>query len=781
MTHRIITALDTFRRRPGIVMAAFVACLLLVCAGLRGIRFDASLATFFPPGSEAARTLAFLSDASLADKVAVSFGFGMMIPEDDLHGAVADFVARAKTLPGVCGVLDSADGIGWQAGLTRFYEVMPQWFDAAALDALAPRLEAEGVRTALKRRFAQLARPEGMFLAEAVRCDPLGLFDRHLEALGTAAGRLGYDVVPDAGRLMSRDGSHRLVLLDTDASATDVRASAALLDTLNVALAELPPWVRADVVCAHAHAVANQAAVRHDLAVAGSLSALLLAVMLLFVYRDMRMAVIALAPLSAVLVALCVNWRVFGNVTFLAGAFGSILAGLSVDYGIHVYRAGGRVRPLLLPLGAGLGTTFAVFFGFFVSRAEGWRQVGCFGAAAIAAAFVFSVCVLPLWARKTHRVQERVASLRPVPAGLRVGLAMLLAVWVCVGLARLRADNDFARLNGAGKAVFDTEKRFQDIWGEKGGARAILAAKVADGADADEVGAQLFAEVSAVLGGDAVSGFAAVAPTPRQRAENLAAWQAFWSAGNRAERLRETLREEGAAFGFADDAFAPFWERVGAPCDDTSTGRLGVLLNLLRERFVLSAKSGGAYAAVYVADDAAVLAGLAPWLAGRADVALVSRAGLPGALARAFSTDAVRVAVVMAVLLVSMAWLVLRSLRSAVMALLPCVAAVGVVFGTLGVVGIPMNVVHLLAAMLTLGVAFDYGLFLMCVSQGKLGVQVRSDVRLCLLTTLAGSAPLLLARHPVIFSLGLALTLGVCAGYVVAAWLVFPFRREGSA
>jgi len=129
-------------------------------------------------------------------------------------------------------------------------------------------------------------------------------------------------------------------------------------------------------------------------------------------------------------------------------------------------------------------------------------------------------------------------------------------------------------------------------------------------------------------------------------------------------------------------------------------------------------------------------------------------------------------------LLVSAAWLALRSLRLVLLALAPCVAAVGVLFGVLGLAGVPVNVVHVLAGMLTLAVAFDYGLFLLYASQGRLEARTRGDVRLCLLTTLAGSAPLMLAQHPVIFSLGLALTLGVGAGYVTAAWLIFPQQRR---
>jgi len=789
MFERLANFFEALHRRPKTVLLGVAVCVLLAGAGLRNIRFDTSLTSFFPPDSGAAKTLAFLNDAALAGKVAVSFGRDAETPEDVLHAAVAAFAENARKIPSVKNVLHTVDGSTWQTGLADFYELMPQWFDADALDALAPRLEPDAVAAALKRRFSQLARPEGMFLADATRRDPLGFFDAQLAALGNAASNMGYDVVPDAGRLMSRDGLHRLVLLDTDASASDMRASETLVRGLDAALAELPQEVFADVVCAHSHAVANQAAVKRDLALAGALSAALLLAMLLFVYRDARLLMVALVPAFSVLVAFPMCSAVFGGVTFLACAFGSVLAGLSVDYAIHIYRAGGKIRGLMRPLLAGMGTTFAVFCGFFVSGAEGWKQVGCFGATAIAAAFVFSVCVLPVFAKKSGLIEgprqpsTALDSHRKPSNLMRIGMSLALVVAVCIGLARLKPDNDFSNLNGAGKKVFDAEKRFQKTWGEQGGGRAMVAIKIPYAETVDMWGEFLDKGVVQKLGRDAVSGFSFIAPCPQQRQLNLKAWNHFWSTDNRVEVLSETLRREGAAFGFSDDAFEPFFKTVGAPCEDTGIERLGPLLTMLRERFVFQSKSGGAYAVAYVPDDAETLAritanGAAVGPFSQDEIVILSRAGIPGALAKSFGADAKRVASWMAVLVLFAAWVSLGSLRQVALALLPCAAGAGALFGALGLAGVAFNIIHALAAMLVLGVTFDYGLFLLGVSEGRLEPRVRGDVRLCMATTLAGAAPLLLARHPVIFSLGLALTIGIIAGYFAAAWLLFPVKGK---
>ena len=784
MIDRLSIWLESIQRYPGTVLAVTLVCVLGACAGLRGIRFDSTLTGFFPPGSEVARTLAFLSDASLSDKVAVSFERDGDVPEAVLLDASDAFAERAEKLPGIRNVLAFVDAAGWQTGLSRFYALMPQWLTSDELEALKSRLEPESVRASLKHRFGQLSRPEGAFLVDAIRHDPLGFFDASLAALGSGAGRLGYDVSPDSGgRFMSRDSLHRLILLDVAAPITDVRASERLLGDIDSMLGGLPAGVRASVVCGHAHSVSNQMTIQRDLSTAGTISMVALGALLLFFYRDMRVVLTVLVALFAVLAALPVCSRVFGSVTFLTGAFGPVVAGLTVDYGIHVCRSGGRIRALLRPILAGMGTTFAVFIGFFVSSAEGYRQIGCFGAVAVVAAFIFAICVLPVltrWGGASRRQTEPPKSPFHLPAGMRAGLAVGFACVVCIGLTRLRMDNDFSRMDGSAQSVFDAEKRFQEVWGTKDGTQAILAVKAADGKDADETGAWLYDEAVALLGRDAVSGFAALAPTPRQRAARLDAWKAFWVEGGRAARLRETLLAESAAFGFAEDAFEPFLSMLAAPCADTGIDCLGALMTLLRERFVLPARNGGAYAAVYVPDNVETFAKLESWLAMKPEVTLISRNGIPGAFARAFCADISRIALAMGALLLLVARMVLGSFQRVARAMLPCIAATCAVFGGLGLAGIPINIAHMLAGMMVLGVTFDYGVFFLYESLGLLETRLRGDVRLCLLTTLAGAAPMVLAEHPVIFSLGLTLTVGVGVGYLAAAGVVFPPRGCGA-
>ena len=777
MNSRIARWVNATHRSPKFELLLSAACALVAAAGLFGVQFDQSLASFFPPESGVARALTFLGDASFADKVAISFARADTGASDEAFLAYTDaFATRIAAAPGIRGVLANVSTTDYQQNLERFFALAPQWLTRADLEELKDRVSDEGVEAALKRRYRQSLKPEGSFLMASIQNDPLGLFEVPLLSLGRGAMRMGYEVNVAGGRLMSRDGRHRLIVLDTDVPVANVSESKRLLDHIARTLGEPPTGVSAEVISGHAHSVSNQDVIQHDIQRASVLSAVAFAALFILFYRDWRVVAIGLVPIFAVLIALPTCSILFGRMTFLVAAFGPIIVGLTDDYSIHVYMAArrgeGNVRALVIPIWAGMLTTLAVFLSFFVSSAAGFRQLAGFGSLAITAAFFFAVCALPHLVKKTEKTtdqgdKESWTCKEPPRWALGIG-AILLVLGMSVGVLRLRFDTDFSRMNGARQPILEAETRFQKIWGKGDSAQAIVAVKVADFREADDVGAQLFSDICAQIGRESVSGFSEIVPSPKQRAANLADWRAFWAQDERAEAVRARLITHGEAFGFSEHAFEPFNQLITSPSEDTTVPALGSLATTLRERFVRPSKSGGGYAVVYVPDRPDILDALKPFLRSHPEAVCVSRQAFSGEIGTVFSADISRVACVAALLLLLSAWVSLRDIRQVVAALIPVVVAGGVLFGTMGLLDVPINIAHLMAGIVVLGVSFDYGVFILHIVMGRLDGHTRRDVWLCLLTTLAGSAPLITSQHPVLFSLGLALTFGVASGYLAA-------------
>jgi uncharacterized protein len=78
-----------------------------------------------------------------------------------------------------------------------------------------------------------------------------------------------------------------------------------------------------------------------------------------------------------------------------------------------------------------------------------------------------------------------------------------------------------------------------------------------------------------------------------------------------------------------------------------------------------------------------------------------------------------------------------------------------------------------MAGIVVFGLSIDYSFVMMHSYRHRLSGVTRLAVHLSAITTVVGTAALLFAQHPALFTIGVTLTIGVTAGYI-AAMLVIP-------
>jgi len=108
--------------------------------------------------------------------------------------------------------------------------------------------------------------------------------------------------------------------------------------------------------------------------------------------------------------------------------------------------------------------------------------------------------------------------------------------------------------------------------------------------------------------------------------------------------------------------------------------------------------------------------------------------------------------------------------RRALISLVP--AAAGVLFG-LGApaaMGQPLTLCHITAAAVVFGLCVDYGIYMTHAIAHRMEERGRTTIVLTTATSVIGSGVLLFTQHPVLFALGLTLTVGMVAGHVTAIW-----------
>jgi predicted RND superfamily exporter protein len=95
------------------------------------------------------------------------------------------------------------------------------------------------------------------------------------------------------------------------------------------------------------------------------------------------------------------------------------------------------------------------------------------------------------------------------------------------------------------------------------------------------------------------------------------------------------------------------------------------------------------------------------------------------------------------------------------------------ILGLIPALGLSLNAASVISTMVVVGLCIDYGIFMVYDCRYRRRAGTRAAVTLSALTTLIGAGALLFARHPILFSIGLAMVTGVLAGYVSSV-LVLP-------
>ena len=309
-------------RRP--VLAAVLSILALVLAALPLLTasFSSDITRMLPSGSKSEQVCAVLLNSGLFNQSAVLFTADNVAQLDAASSEIDRIADEIASVPGVTRI----DNRFLPDDLAATMGSLPAWIPQfQPYDGLDPRkIVATVKRKILLGGFASL-----------VLADPTGFAASRLAVLEKFRSASSFHLKEGETAIVSPDGLHRLLLLETDVSAADTVGGRRLMGDLKKILAKHPlPGVRADLLLAHAHSIENERVIKSDVKLACILSILffLPAILLLF-RRDLRALAIPLFPAVVSLAAVGLLAIPGEPVLLFVTATGGLVIGLAVDYG----------------------------------------------------------------------------------------------------------------------------------------------------------------------------------------------------------------------------------------------------------------------------------------------------------------------------------------------------------------------------------------------------------------------------------------------------------------
>ena len=789
------------KKRPVLFILIFLIFVSL--SALYFVEYESSMDNILPQNKVIGRGMEFFRNSNIAGKVIVSME--LTSQEKDINDLLKEVDLLAGSLnknlfPEVTAGIPESEFAG---DIDVMFKNLPEIISEKELSQIDSWINQERISQKLHDAYLQLLKPQGMLLGSMFRSDPLGMRMLVLEKLKSLSSSTGYNVEIKDGHFVSRDGRHAMLIAKSAVSVTDSAGSKKLLASLKKSLETLPGYIRADIICGHTHTVSNEKLIKGDIVFISIIAAVAMLLLYGLVIRDVSAITIFMIPVVSILFSIVLSYLLLGKLSYWVIGLGSTVAGIATDYGTHVYFAAqGKsdpspfVKHVIKPVSFGALATIAIFIAFFFSGIKGYNQLAVVSIISIILSTLISIFVLPHLMLKpagkasfADRIAEKLER-----GNLSSGLSVLFWIFFTLALSyfavHVEFERDIRNIDGTEKEIINAEERFHKTWGgEKTLAVLVLNSKDYEGAL--EMNERIYRDAVQAIGAEHFTSMASLWPSEKTRKENFERWKNFWTE-ERKQKLRKLLLQEGKKYNFSKKAFDPFFTSIKEysgkdrfnntplpPLDrgethhplkkgdvggfsDEITGRPDI--NLF-ERFIQKTNDG--YRLVSFFPDTKEYVDSMNKISSRyPDTYMVSAAVLSNTLSEVVSKDLKLMTWIAAISVIALTYLCFFNFRETLIALVPPLTSIVWLFGLMSLFGLSINAANMIAGVLAIGLASDYGIFMTYRSQGEMKTGTVLAITLCTITTLIGAGVLIFAKHPALSSVGITMVIGVGAGFL---------------
>lgn len=291
---------------------------------------------------------------------------------------------------------------------------------------LSPAVNTEhftenGLRTAISDSIDQIASPAGLLFKSLLPHDPTGEMLHLLDQMNADSRPTLID-----GAWASRDGKTALMLVQTRALGSDTDAQKQAMQLIQIAFDQ----EAADIVSEQkptllmtgpgVFSVVSRDTIKSQVRIIFVVSTILIAVLLLAVYRSFSALLLGFLPVATGIVAGIASVSLsFGVVHGITLGFGTALIGEAVDYSIYLfmqsdYAADGRnehnrqkwVTHIWPTVRLGVLTSIFGFAALLLSGFPGLAQLGLYSTAGLIAAAAMTRYVLPNLLSADFKIQD---------------------------------------------------------------------------------------------------------------------------------------------------------------------------------------------------------------------------------------------------------------------------------------------------------------------------------------------------------------------------------------
>jgi predicted exporter len=776
-----------------VIIALWIVALLIGSAVIMRTAFSTDMSAFLPRSPRPAQQILVdqLRDGVVSHLILLA-----------IEGAPPDTLAALSRTMADDLRADTAFGVvsnGDPAAFARDRDLM--WRNRYLLsDAVAPlHFTPAALHAALEADVQLLGSDMGMFAKGSIGADPTGEMLRLVAALGAQAHPAMRD-----GVWVSPNQDRALLMVQTVAAGFDIDAQEHAMQRIESAFATARQRVSATdrSIAANARlletgppvfAVRTRAHMKADVARFSLIAAALVAAILLFAYRSVRVLVLALLPvLSGIIAGIASVSLAFGFVHGITLGFGVTLIGEAVDYAIYLLTqtAPGAESAATLPriwptLRLGMLTSICGFSAMLLSSFTGFAQLGLFTITGLIAALAVTRWVLPVLSPQGSATTNSVLFATPMLALIRAAAPLrfvVLGFVIAAGIGLVFHhggywDDELASMSPLSAAEQSMDSQLRREIGAPD-VRYFLVVQAPDRETALSTSERVAARLEPLVTQGSIGGFDA----PGIWLPSLATQRARQAALPDATTLTASLARAIDGTPFRPDTFAPFLTDVEAARHQPLLQRgdlNGTSLALRVDSLLVEA--GDRWLAMLplrgVANPRAVATAVASFdMSGLVFIDLKAESDQ---LLGTYLREALNLSFAGSVAIIILLSISLRSLRRSLAVVLPLAAAVICTAALLLTLSGRLSIFNLFGLLLVAAVGSNYCLFFerRLPDTDELGrTRMIASLVLADLCTVIGFGILSFSSIPVLRGIGLTVAIGACLSLLFGA-ILSPRRR----
>jgi predicted exporter len=641
-----------------------------------------------------------------------------------------------------------------------------------------------GLHAALENSLQLLGSPAGIMLKGIIPRDPSGEMLHLLEGFAGQTQPSSHE-----GVWVSRDGKRALLLAQTKAPGFDIDAQQHIIELIHTDFAD----ATRDAEFSGLHLVLSGPGVfsvharDHIKGVAFNFSiitAILVSILLLLVYRSWRVLALSLLPVVsgslAGIAAVSVGYGVVYGITL---GFGITLIGEAVDYAIFFFtrlvpgKPPGMALDKIWPtLRLGVLTTVCGFSPMFLADFPGFAQLGLFSVVGLIVAVSVTRWVLPSLVpgnfathTPTHLSAWVMGLIRQAPRLRPVVLVAVLAATLFITLHRGPVWSD--NLSSLSPLMED-DKRIDESLRRDIGASDVRYMEIVSGKDREDVlerseaaGSQL----DMLVNSQALSGY----ESPARYLPSNKTQRARQAALPEPDKLQANLQQALTGLPFRANLFGPFLNDVATTRNHpllTQDDLRGTNLGLQTES-LLAQRSDGWIAILPLRGVTDVIPIQQALARQDGSIVLLDLQLESDALYQTYVHEAIKLSAFGALAIVLLLFVSLRSWRRVAMVLLPLAAAVIITTAIVLASGQKLLIFHLIGLLLSVAVGSNYSLFF---DRESYADQHDENSRRTMLSLLVANFSTIIAFGMLAFS-GVPLLTAIGATVAIGAFLSLLF------